>query len=680
MVKPIVVGIFSLVVFTFFSVFVGISYAGMLVYSTYIGGSDNETNYGTVVVDSAGNAYITGWTNSPDFPTTTGAFDTTNNGDWDAIVCKLNPKGTGLVYSTCLGGSNTEWDYGIAVDNNGYAFISGFTQSTDFPITPGAFDTSYNGGDPYNWDGFVTKLNPEGTALVYSTYLGGSKDDQPYALAIDTAGNAYITGFTKSSDFPTTPGAYNTTYGWWDWNDFLSKLNPEGSALIYSTYISGASSIYGIAVDNDMHAYVTGYTDNYVPYPITSGAFDSTFNGGHDVVVTKFNAEGSGLMYSTLFGGEEYDMGYGIAIDSAGNAYITGMSSSYSGFPTTPGAFDTTNRAVDCFITKVNPDGTDLVYSTLLGGNIRDFGYGITIDNTGNAYVTGFTQSPDFPTTAGAVDQTFNGGYYDAFMTEVNSTGTKLVYSTFLGGSWGDEGYGIAVDKVGNIFITGRTESSDFPTMAKSFDPIYNGSGDAFVTKLSPFPCMNSYGHFTVSSDTQYWSYESYGDSIVPGGLWVDTRFDGFAVVYQTPGQKGKLTQTFAVPSSGWYTAKARVWTANNGSPANHQKIYLCLQELNNANEIVSAGNQVIQYGSGYFDADWAPQEMEISFYAQGTNLAAQLVCINPSYSGITGSLCIDYIWVYAGVPQVTDAIALANPSFDSGTTDWLVQNYADGT
>jgi hypothetical protein len=230
----------------------------VLSYSTYLGGTSGEEGFG-IAVDSAGNAYVTGFTASTDFPTTTGAFQSTLGGS-DTFVSKLNPTGTALVYSTYLGGTNNDVGYGIAVDGAGDAYVTGATQSTDFPTTPGAFQRSSGGGGQ---DAFVTKLNPTGTALVYSTYLGGTGEDRGYGIAVDTAGNAYVTGWTYSTDFPITVGAFQTSGGAPE-DAFVTKLNPTGTALVYSTYLGGSSYDFGqgIAVDTTGNAYVTGTTES----------------------------------------------------------------------------------------------------------------------------------------------------------------------------------------------------------------------------------------------------------------------------------------------------------------------------------------------------------------------------------------------------------------------------------
>jgi hypothetical protein len=457
-----------------------------LVYSTYLGGSKFFDEGLGIAVDTFGNAYVTGATESPDFPTTLGAFQTTLKGAGAAFITKLNPTGSALVYSTYLGGSiaarfsNFDLGNGIAVDTSGNAYVTGVAQTTDFPTTPGAFQTTFKG----TMAAFVTKLNPTGSALVYSTYLSGGFD-QGRGIAVDTSGNAYVTGLTLSPDFPTTPGAFQTSHkGGFD--AFVTKLNPVGSALVYSTYLSGGSDQgSSIAVDTSGNAYVTGDTES-PDFPTTPGAFQTTLKG-RDAFITKLNPAGSALVYSTYLGGRNLDQGFGIAIDTSGNAYVTGLAESPD-FPTTPGAFQTSLKgAGDAFITKLNPAGSALVYSTYLGGSDLDQGFAIAIDTSDSAYVTGATESPDFPTTLGAF-QTSLKGIAAAFVTKLNPAGSALIYSTYLSGSTFDEGFGIAVDTFGNAYVTGLTDSPDFPTTPGAFQTTLKGGGDAFVAKLQTSP------------------------------------------------------------------------------------------------------------------------------------------------------------------------------------------------
>jgi hypothetical protein len=392
-----------------------------LIYSTYLGGSNADNEGRGVAVDTSGNAYVTGWTASGNFPTTAGAFQTTFGGGYDdAFVSKLNATGSALVYSTYLGGSSYDEGHGIVVGASGDAYVAGISYSSNFPTTRGAFQTTLAGFD----DAFVSKLNPAGSALVYSTYLGGSSYDEGDGIAVDTSGNAHVTGLTHSSDFPTTAGAFQTKPGG-GFDAFVSKLNPAGSALFYSTYLGGGSDDFGfgIAVDTSGNAYVTGSTYSS-DFPTTAGAFQTTPGEGHgggydDAFVVKLNAVGKVLVYSTYLGGGGDDVGYGIAVDTSGNAFVTGATySAY--FPTTAGAFQTTLAgAYNAFLSKMNPAGSALLYSTYLGGSHVDQGRGIAVDESGNAYVAGGTSSHNFPTTAGAFQSTLPGvnGAFVAQMT-----------------------------------------------------------------------------------------------------------------------------------------------------------------------------------------------------------------------------------------------------------------------
>ncbi|OLE17086.1 MAG: hypothetical protein AUI36_36895 [Cyanobacteria bacterium 13_1_40CM_2_61_4] len=486
-------------------------------------------------MDAHGNAYVTGHTSSTNFPTTLGAFQIAFAGGSDAFVTKLNPDGSALVYSTYLGGSNggnstggadTNEGAGIAVDADGNAYVTGFTGANDFPTTPGAFQSAFAGG----WDAFVTKLNPTGSALVYSTYLGGSFLDGGSGIAVDSNGNTYVTGETQSSNFPTTMGAFQPALaGCCD--AFVTKLNPTGSALVYSTYLGGrfGETSRGIVTDADGNVFVTGNTES-PDFPTTMGAFQSIYGGNNDAFVTKLNPIGSGLVYSTYLGGTGGERGGGIAVDANGNAYVTGSTWSLD-FPTTPGAFQPNFRGgdFDAFVAKFNPDGSLLVYSTYLGGSNGDYGNGIAVNAAGNAYVTGDTGpnietrncSPctnDFPTTPGTFQPNYGGGINDAYVVKLDPTGSALAYSTYLGGSSGDSGKGIAVDTGGNAFVTGMTgcftqcATNNFPTTAGAFQPAYAGSSDAFVAKIvDDAPPPPTTARFEQSAASQIGSWTTYG-------------------------------------------------------------------------------------------------------------------------------------------------------------------------
>ena len=449
-----------------------------LAFSTYLGGDASDSGTG-IVVDSSGNAYITGNAASTNFPVTPGAFQTQIAAvpEPDAFVTKMNSTGTALIYSTYFGGGTRDSGTDIAVDGAGNAYITGLTDSGDLPTTPGAFRTTIVSGDEFN--AFAMKLNATGSALVYSTYLG------PVAgtgIAIDSAGNAFIVG-QATGNYPTTPGAFQTVFGGGS-DAFVTKLNSTGTALIYSTFLggSGLDSADDIAIDSAGNAYVAGNAQ--AGFPVTAGAFQTVFNGVSDASVTKLNSTGTALVYSTFLGASGNDGGSGIAINAAGNAYVTGFTDS-SNFPVTPGAFQTTKGAgLDSFVTEVSTAGNSLAYSTYLGGNGTDFGNDIALDSAGNASVVGLTGSTDFPTTADAIQSAY-GGNIDAFITRLNAAGTGLVFSTYLGGSNGDNGISVKVDSAGSIYLTGSTGSADFPITAGAFQTLFGGgSADAFITKV----------------------------------------------------------------------------------------------------------------------------------------------------------------------------------------------------
>jgi hypothetical protein len=459
----------------------------LVVYSTYLGGSDAD--YGNdITVDSAGSAYVAGGTGSTNFPLQ-GPFQGAYGGGTDTFVTKFSPSGTTLVYSTYLGGSAEDRGYSIAVDATGSAYVTGQTASTNFPLQNPFQSTC--GGCPTFTDAFVTKFNANGTALVYSTYLGGSSREAGYGAKVDGTGNAYVAGYTSSSNFPLQ-NPFQGTFGGGAYDAFTTKFNANGTALVYSTYLGGSDDDWGagIAVDAAGSAYLAGHTYS-TNFPLQN-AFQSTCASCPtltDAFATKFSANGTALIYSTYLGGADWDATYGIAVDSTGSAYIAGETYStdfplQSPFQNTCGGCPTYE---DAFVTKFNPSGTTLVYSTYLGGTDDDWGAGIAVDGTGNAYMTGTTPSTDFPLQSPF--QNTCGGcptYVDAFVTKFNPSGTALVYSTYLGGADDDWGAGIAVDETGNAYVTGGTSSSDFPVQSPfqgtcSSCPTYS---DAFVTKF----------------------------------------------------------------------------------------------------------------------------------------------------------------------------------------------------
>ena len=447
----------------------------ILSFSTYLGGNGYE--YGNdIAVDAFNSSYIVGETNSLIFPVTPNAYNETYSGDYDIFISKFDATGAGLVFSTYMGGESGDYGYGITLDNYNCTYITGKTASSKFPTTSNAYNRTFGG----NYDSYVTKLNATGNGLIFSTFLGGTGEDSGNKIVVDANNNTYITGETTSLNFPTSPSTIDNTHSGGMNDVFVAKLNAAGDDLVYSTYLGGGGEdySYGIALDAGGNAYITGETWSS-NFP-TVNAYDSNKWGNTDVFITKLNAAGDDLVYSTYLGGIAEDYGYGITVDADDNAYITGKTIS-SNFPT-HNAYSNYSGSYDAFVTKLNAAGDDLVYSTYLGGEGEDHGYGITLDADGNAYITGKTASLNYPTTPNAYNTTPSGSY-DVFVSKLNTLGNDLVFSTYLGGAGEDSGQKIAVDSYNKTYITGYTRSFNFPTY-NAYTPTFSGSYDSFVVRL----------------------------------------------------------------------------------------------------------------------------------------------------------------------------------------------------
>jgi uncharacterized protein (TIGR03437 family) len=509
----------------------------ILAYSTYVGGKSGESGAG-IAVDSTGAAYVTGSTSSTDFPTQS-PYQAANRWGTDVFVTKLAPKGNALLYSTYVGGHDDDYGLGIAVDSAGAAYVTGFTYSTDFPTQSPYQEYRYQLMGKV--DAFVTKLSPAGNTLAYSTYLGGSDNDVGHGIAVDGAGSAYVTGYTYSPDFPTQSPYQKSRYRYVDKLDaFVTKLSPAGNTLVYSTYLGGSDNDegYGIAVDGAGSAYVTGYTHS-TDFP-TQSPYQATCRGISDAFVTKLTPAGNALVYSTYLGGSGIDTGNGIAVDAAGSAYVTGGTQS-TNFPT-QSAYQATFQGGtgDAFVTKLTPAGA-LVYSTYLGGSGSEGGSGIAVDGAGSAYVTGNTYSTNFPTQSPY--HTYRGES-DAFVAKLSSAGNTLLYSTYLGGSGNDVGYGIAVDSAGAAYVTGSTDSDGFPTQSP-YQTDRRGGSDAFISKLdqhsvglaisgvvnaaSYAPVIAPYSYVTILG-SGFATTQTSWDTAIPDGRTLPTTLGGVQV------------------------------------------------------------------------------------------------------------------------------------------------------
>jgi len=497
----------------------------VLTYSTFLNGAGGQSEADAIAVDSKGDAYVVGSTSSPSFPTAN-PYQSSAGAPANGIVflSKFNPTGTQLLYSTYLGGTGGDTATGVAIDSAGNAYITGYTFSTDFPVL-NAFQSVNN--NPNAGNAFIAKINTSqsgAASLVYSSYLGGGGStsnpnpwygDSGLGIAADSAGRAFVTGDTVSDTsvaaFPTTSNAYQTSLSSPNGDAFLTVVDTTrsgSSSLVYSTYLGGDGAGYfgdmglGVATDGSGNAYIVGQTtsDGSGPFPTTSGAYQATLNGASgngfltEIATTKSGL--SSLVYSTYFGGAATgafgDSADAVALDSAGNVYVAGYAAS-SNFPTTNGAVQMVNSANGKpFVAKFNlaQSGTSsLVFSTLLGGTNSSGGQGaagIAVDGSGDTFIVGQTSASDFPVTSNAYQNTYKStAGSNAFLSELDPSASTLLYSTYLGGSNYDLATGAALDPLGDPYVVGYTESSDFPTTAGSLQPTMEGSGSAFVSEMS---------------------------------------------------------------------------------------------------------------------------------------------------------------------------------------------------
>jgi len=450
--------------------------------SSLLGGSYSDGAY-AVAVAGDGSVYLAGRTRSPDFPVGADAYDGTYDDSADVFVARMSADLTTLLAATFLGGNDNDLTNAIALAGDGSVYVVGQTASSDFPTTPGAYDTSPNGWD----DAFVSKLGPNLDTLLASTLLGGIGSDVAYAVEINSSGDVYVAGGTGSSDFPTTPGAYDETYdGGRD--VFVSVLGGELSSLRASTFLAGNTGgyeyAYAMALDSAGRVYLTGYTTS-LDFPTTSGAYDTGHNGGSfDVFVSALSSTLTDLVASTYLGGGGAEYAYAVVPDGSGGVYVAGYTQS-SDFPTTSDAYDATlGGAQDAFVSLFDGELTGLRASTLLGGSSDENAFAILIDEYGNLHVAGWTTSPDFPTTPGAYDETY-GGASDGYLCMMDASLTTLRASTLLGGGNYDVVRAMDEDTAGNIYLAGWTASSDFPTTPGAYDTSPSGGYDAFVALFS---------------------------------------------------------------------------------------------------------------------------------------------------------------------------------------------------
>ncbi|MCK5254101.1 MAG: SBBP repeat-containing protein, partial [Thermoplasmata archaeon] len=460
-----------------------------LVYSTYVGGGNGELEEPTagVVVDGSGRALVAGQTNTTDFPVTVGAFQASNaGGETDLFVLRMAADGSDVEWSTYLGGTGADYPYDIAVDGNGLPVVVGRTNSTDFPTTFGAYDTTHTGSDH---EGFIFKLNGGGTALDFSTYLGGNNTDELAAVVLDDTDNVYVAGNTLSSDLPTSVGAAFPNQTGTSFDAFIAKVHRSGSSLEGLTYLGGAKWDVAVAIDVDDQGwvYVGGETIS-TDFPATNGSFQDFLmnNLSRDAFIAKVGPDLDSLGWATYIGGLSNDYVEFLHVDGNGSVYAAGDTESGM-FPVTNNSFQMIHEgASDTFILQMAANGSQLEYSTFLGGSNDDYCEGFAVDDAGRACVVGSTLSADFPTMTG-VQQEVRAGKFDTFLFRLDVDWTTPLYSTYLGGTEWDLANGLYQDTDGDAYIVGATDSTNFPTTAGAYQEDHGGRVDVFITKLDLF-------------------------------------------------------------------------------------------------------------------------------------------------------------------------------------------------
>jgi len=473
------------------------------IFSTFLGGSDEDCAIGcATAVDAQGRIYIAGTTESLNFPTTSGSYLQAPPIELDAFVARLASDATTFEYITLIGGSLDDTARAITVDDSGCALIAGNTSSSDFPTTPGAFDRTHNEGY-YPDDAFVTMLNSDGTDLLYSTFLGGGSTELGKAITVDSAGNIFVVGATSSSNFPTTSGAFDTSYNppapQGESDVFFALLRPDGGGtedLLYGTYLGGGAdeSASGLAIDPTGNVYISGTTSSS-NFPTTTGSWDTSFNGNTDAFILKLSPAGNGtadLTWSSFLGHSGDESAKAVALGPKGGAVVLGHTNS-SSFPITAEAFDTSlGGNYDLFVTRLASDASALVYSTFVGGSESEYAGGLRLNTAGQVVACGGSRSGNFPTTyQNAYDQTL-GGDEDAVFFVLSANGSSLVYSSYYGGGEADSGDSIALGLAGDAFIAGHTKSADFPISSGAPQTNFGGGGcfggqscnDAFITRI----------------------------------------------------------------------------------------------------------------------------------------------------------------------------------------------------
>lgn len=612
----------------------------ILAYSTYLGGSGIDSA-NAIAIAPDNTAFVAGSTVSSDFPVVHPLEGSANG---DAFVSKISVDGSTILYSTYLGGKNGDLASGIAVDDSGSAYVVGRTSSPDFPTGPFYINDACGGdgkcGASWNpqgftvTNGFITKLNPAGSAIVYSGFIGEYDDVFAQTVAVDSDDNAYVTGivtpdFTPTvtitppneppPPFPITASAFQTTIV--GNNAFVMKIGSIGNAILYSSYLGGSVEDigYGIGLDKSANVYVTGLT--YSPdLATTAGALQPGYSGAGDAFVAKINTNASGaasLNYLTYLGGSGLDQGNAIAVDSAGNAFVAGATSS-TAFGFVPNGFQGANASEgDAFVAKLNTTG-HLSYFTYLGGSKADAATGIAVDSTDNVYITGSTVSTDFPTAGAVFQPAYGGGNADSFVAKLDPTGKTLVYSSYLGGTNTEMATGIAVDTNGSAYVTGQTCSEDFP-LANPLQAVPGGNCDAYVAKVSilagfalnpaglvfPAQSLNTTSQsqtVTVTNGASAQTISSIAISGVNASDYAETTTCGSGLA---AGATCTITVTFTPTASGLRKASLTITDNAPGSPQ--------VVNLSGNTSTVTLSSSSLAYGFQQVGVPSAPQSVTMT-------------------------------------------------------------------
>jgi len=564
--------------------------------STFLGGSNDDDGYEPcMAIAPDGSVYVTGYTSSTNFPITSGAYDESFNGGKERFICKFDPELKTLLASSFIGGSLDEEGMGITIDNEGNIYLAGYTWSSDFPTTSNGYDQTFNGLS----DAFIVKMDSDLTTLLASTYFGGVNYEGNQFPRIDIIigndGDIYVAGLTYSNNLPVTSNAYDKTYdadqGYQDC--FVAKFDSELSTLKASTFLGGQDDEWrpNIVIDTDGNVFVSGSTR--AGFPTTSNAFDKTHNGYYDAFVSKLSGDLSILLASTYLGTSLGEDLQGMRLDNNGDLYITGYAGSAE-FPTSDEAYDQSFNGIggasDAFISKFSNDLSTLIASTYIGGSSQDIGEDIILDANGNVYVVGSTHSPNFPSTANNYDESYNGGQ-DAFISVFDKDLKTLLGSTFLGGSSEERGQCIILNSENELYITGRTKSSGFPTTNGAFDESYNGGsvrGDCFVSKFSNSYFITGVDEKTTASlPKEFKLYNNYPNPFNPSTKIKFSLVESSYIEVKIFDMLGRLVRTLTSGefSAGNYELE---WNGKNskGNQVN-SGVYFCQLRSNRKSQII---------------------------------------------------------------------------------------------